>query len=48
MNGLLEENPSMTPETAPQITGEDASGDVKIMFRITDVGRGVSQGSRHC
>ncbi|QZH67697.1 hypothetical protein [Mycolicibacterium farcinogenes] len=37
--GLLEQNPSLTRETAPKLLADGGSGDVKIMFRITAIGR---------
>lgn len=37
--GLLERNPSLTPETAPSLYSDGGTGDVKIVFRITDLGR---------
>jgi hypothetical protein len=37
--GLLEQNPSMTQETMPMLYSNGGTGDVKIMFRITELGR---------
>ncbi|MCA4755262.1 hypothetical protein [Mycolicibacterium fortuitum] len=37
--GLLERNPTLTRENAPKLLADGGSGDVKIMFRITEIGR---------
>lgn len=37
--GLLEQNPSLTRENAPKLLTDGGSGDVKIMFCITEIGR---------